>query len=675
MDGTLVKLPFGLPRPPRAPERVPSRAALCVLFATTALAMSPHLLRQPAWLGAATVAIVLWRLYNLLRDAPPPRAVIRIALSVALVGLILAQYQTIFGRTAGSALLVGFTGLKVLETSAIRDAMFCNILVGVVVLAVFLFDQSPGTAAFGLACLVLIIVNFNLLASPARIDAARALRLTTRIVLHGIPLAIAAYLLFPRIEGSLWGVAEQPPTATTGLTDTVAPGTITRLTLNDDVAFRVEFDGEAPERASLYWRALVLEDFDGRSWTRVRKRRESSTPRIHGAADRIGYRIVLEASGNRYLPALELPVSISGGRTIGEEAVALSKKPIRERIRYRVESVNATYLQTREPAEPARIAKTGDAVRALAAELAAPGGGAEAIAMRALSMFREQPFHYTLSPPPLGPDPVQDFLLETRRGYCEHYASAFTVLMRAAGVPARVVLGYQGGENNPSGDYWIVRQSDAHAWSEIWVDGSGWRRVDPTAAVAPERVELGVDALRRIESAGGLESGFSAERMRQILRLDWLSARIKQIELFADAFTHQWNTWVLAYGPDQQRQLLLRLGFAAPDWTWMVLALAASVAAFMLATYIVLSRTGREPDSPLKHFRRFKRKLERAGMPTLPGEGPRDLCRRAALAFPGNASQIDTIGDRYLALRYGPAGRARLTELRRLVRELRIDER
>ncbi len=666
-----VKLPFNLPRPPAAPLTPPTRAALALLFGTIALALAPHLVRQPLWLAAATTALVLWRLVLLARDRPVPHVALRAVLSVAMVVLVVTQYQTIFGRTAGSAMLVCFTGLKVLETQSLRDAMFANILAAVVVLAGFLFDQSPATAAWGLACGLLVIANFNMLTAPHRAGARRTFALTARILAWALPITLVAYVLFPRIEGSLWGIADEPATAVSGLTDRIEHGSVTELLLNEEVAFRADFEGIPPPREELYWRALVLDRFDGRTWTA-----SGRTPGVDAldpgdASAIVSYSVILEASRRRWLPVLELAVSVSPPNRLDHDALALAPRPPGERYRYQARSAPARYLDTLPAGEPARAYPgAGDEVMRLAADLDA--GNAEDTATAILAMFREQPYYYTLSPPATGADPVRGFLFETRRGYCEHFAGAFAALMRAAGYPARLVVGYQGGEYNPAGDYYIVRQYDAHAWTEIHVEGRGWMRIDPTAAVAPERIELGLDALRRLESAGALDGDLSADGLRAALELDWLDARFRQMSLWADAATHQWNTWVLGYGREQQQLLLGRLGVAAPDWTWMVLALAASLSAVVLVIHLALALPGREPEMPGRYFAMFRRKLTRAGLTAPASEGPRDLAERAAQRFPDAAADIRAIGAEYTALAYAPAGRASLAVLRRRVRRLKL---
>ncbi len=667
-----MKLPFGLPMPPKAPVRPPSTFALYLVFFTTALALTPHLLRQPAWLSAITLAIVLWRVVIALRGGRLPPAWLRVVLSVVMIALVVGSYHTIFGRVAGSALLVSFTALKVLETRSLRDAMFCNILVTIVVLAAFLFDQSPASAAYGLACLVLVAVSFVVLVAPGTLPVSGAFALTGRVLLLGVPLALAAYVLFPRIEGSLWGMADDPLTAVSGLSDEIAPGSVSRLNLDDTVAFRVDFDGPAPPRRELYWRMAVLERFDGHRWSRAEQRAPAVTADAGDAAP-YHYTVTLEASDQRWLPVLELPLGVEDGHRLNALGLARARHRVDERLRYRASSSPARFLDV-DPGEVPSLdaAALGDEVRALAQQLAADGGTADEVAARILDHFREQPFYYTLTPPAAGERPLHDFLFESRRGYCEHYASAFAALMRAAGFDARVVLGYQGGEQNPSGGYYIVRQWDAHAWAEVHVAGRGWMRVDPTAAVAPERVEVGLEALRRLASAGGLAGTLDAEQLRQALRLGWWSEHWRQLRMIGDAFTHQWNTWVMAYGPEQQQLLLSQLGIDAPRTTSLLIGLGIAVAVFMGAIGVLLSARGRQRQSPARQFRRFCAKLRRAGFSPAAGEGPVDLAQRAMRQFPGQSAEIAAIADEYTALVYAPPGRASLARLRSRVGALHL---
>ena len=278
-----------------------------------------------------------------------------------------------------------------------------------------------------------------------------------------------------------------------------------------------------------------------------------------------------------------------------------------------------------------------------------------------LNIFRTQLFFYTLVPPELGRYPVDEFLFETRRGFCEHYASAFVFVMRAAGVPARVVTGYQGGEMNPLGDYLIVRQSEAHAWAEVWLEGQGWRRVDPTAAVSPARIEVGV--------AAALPQG---EPLPLAVRSDLRF--LKQLRFTLDAVTNSWNQWVLGYTPDRQLHLMERLGLGKPTWQTLIVLLMCMAGAVLLALALMILRRlrGAVPDSTQRAYRRFCRVLARAGLPRAASEGPTDFARRVIAQRPTAAGQVQAITELYVGLRYGHAGAAELQLLRSLVRGFRV---
>jgi hypothetical protein len=646
-----------------------------MLLLTVAATMLPHLWRIPGDLAAISVALLLWRWLLLVRRRPCPGTLLRGVLATLALAVILLRYQTIFGQTPGTSLLVVFTALKALETRALRDAMFCNILCCVVVVANFLFDQSPLSAAYGLSCLIMVIASFSMLAAPGSHSFGGSLRLTGRLLLIGVPVAIAAYIFFPRIEGSLWGVSRDPFTAVSGLSETVSPGSVNRLHLVDDVAMRVDFDGPPPDIADMYWRTLVLEHYDGRVWER--RRGFPATQALPPSDSDHRYQVILEPTGKRWVPVLDNPVAAGQGVFLTHLGTASSIRPVDRRLYFGASSSTQRYRQDTLPGTDTRSLYQGisERVVVLAQELAAGAEDPEVIAAGILTMFREQQYFYTLTPPSLGDEPVDDFLFGTRRGYCEHYASAFAVLMRAAGVPARLVVGYQGGELNRSGDYYIVRQSDAHAWAEIWVEGRGWLRVDPTAAVAPERIELGMDALRRLQSAGALNRGMTDSDLRALLELGWMDRLTQDIAMWSDAVTHQWNLWVLSYGPEQQRNLLRRLGIDTPSWMWMILGLVVSLTLFMLAVMILLSLPGREPDSAVTHYRRFKRKLARAGLETRRGEGPVDYARRAVALFPERAADIEAVVGEYAALQYARAGGgASLRSLKSRVRRFRTPE-
>ena len=364
----------------------------------------------------------------------------------------------------------------------------------------------------------------------------------------------------------------------------MSPGDISSLSLSDEVAFRVTFPGTVPEPRDRYWRGLVLTIFNGRTWTGNDPLRG---PRVRdqvvGTGETIAYQITLEPTRQPWVFALDIPWSWNMPRTfMGPQQQLTRFEPIDQRVIYDGES----YLDYRiDVALPEyarqRYAKVPDGsnerTRDLAQEMRAEAGSDAAFVEAVLMKFHEEEYFYTLEPPPLGSDPVDRFLFETRRGFCEHYASAFAVMMRAAGIPARVSYwAIKGEKMNPMGGHMIVRQSDAHAWNEVWFEGHGWRRVDPTAAVAPDRIEIG----RAGSMMGGAASAWG---------LSAPSALLYQLTLTWDAMNAKWNEWILGYGPENQDKFMEWLGMDDPDWRKMMLTLVGLVIGLILLISLILS--------------------------------------------------------------------------------------
>jgi protein-glutamine gamma-glutamyltransferase len=446
----------------------------------------------------------------------------------------------------------------------------------------------------------------------------------------------------------------------------MTPGDVSDLSLSGEPAFRVRFAGPPPPPALRYWRGPVLHEFDGRSWRRPRGQAfPAQAVEFSGAP--VDYQLTLEPHDRNWILALDLP-----GAWPEQEAyraydfTLLSPRPLTDVTSFRLRSYPGYHAGTELPKSlrhkdtslpPSGNPRTVALGRRLLERYHEP----EEIARAMLRLFRNQPFVYTLEPPRLGDDAVDEFLFGTRRGFCEHYASAFTVAMRAAGVPARVVTGYQGGEFNPIGGYLLVRQSDAHAWSEIWLDGRGWTRIDPTAAVAPDRIERGlVNAVGADEPAPG--------RFRQESEL-WL-----QVTLTWDVVNDFWNERVVRFNAARQFDLLEGLGFDDPDWRTLGLGLAASLAAFFVALSAHLAWKHREPerDWPARLHTETARRLRRRGLVPGRAEGPIAFLDRAAAACPDLAGEIGRIRDLYTGLRYGPRpGAGDLSRLKHHVNRLR----
>ncbi len=611
----------------------------------------PHLPHLPAWAGVAFGVLFAWRFALVLSGRWLPRASVRWVAAIGCCAAVYAQYGTLFGREPGVVLLVLFLGVKLMEMQARRDLFVVIFLCFFLLLTAFFHSQSIATAA------VVVAALYGLLAAMLTMQYRRGeapigarLRLVGSMLAQALPLALVAFLLFPRAGSPLWGMSTDASRATTGLSDSMTVGNIARLGESDAIAFRVQFEGERPPNATLYWRGPVFGAFDGASWRALGVHRRLDPPRIEyagGQAGRFAYSVTLEPSGRDWLFALEMPLEADAGRYAAQlrlpDLQLVASTPVHERLQYRVVSQTAFRIGADETADALRpwLALPegfNPRTRALAARWRETAPDAEAIVARALALFREQPFRYTLEPPLLGTDSVDEFLFETRAGFCEHYASAFAVLMRAASIPARIVTGYQGGERNPVDGYWLVRQADAHAWAEVWLAGRGWVRVDPTAAVDPARIERG----RRLAADASANSATGSA-------IEWLH----RLRYGFEAIGNAWNQWVLQYDRSRQRSLLARLGIDAGERTRLA-ALLAVVLGAMIAVAALLTLRPRLVRTPLERcWDDFCARLSAVGLARMLHETPSRYLARIERALDDEAvGQARRIVATYERLRY-----------------------
>ncbi len=659
-----------LPHPLSPELRALSARDLAGLVIALLIVIAPHALRAPLWLTALTLALYAWRAAALAepRLLPAPWLLL-VVVAAAMLG-VWAEYRTLFGRTQGIILLMVFSGLKLLETRNHRDATLLAFLACILVITNFLYTQSIPTALAMCAALIVItatLVGFNAPQRPARACARSA----ALLLAHAVPAALVLFVLFPRVPGPLWGLPQDAYSGLTGLSETMSPGNLSQLAQSDAIAFRAEFQGEAPRRPELYWRGPVLWEFDGRTW----RMGDSALGRFEPPRGerRFAYSVVLEAHNRNWLFALETVASLPPRARYLDDGQLLAPGAIRQRIRYELVSVaDAAPVprETRAVLQRALALPDGFNPRAhtLAAQWRRDSATDAEVLARAIEYLRRERFEYTLEPPLLGRDPVDEFLFVTRAGFCEHFASAFVVLMRAAGVPARVVTGYQGGDLNPVDRYVTVRQSDAHAWTEVYLQGRGWLRVDPTAAAVPGRVEAG---MARAMPEGAL--------LPLLMRpqLEWL----RSVRYRWEALAHQWNLWVLGYNPERQRELASLLGLKNADWRSLTATLFTILGVFTILLLAWSWRRSLRPDPVQRAWRAFCRKLGAQGLERAPSEGPRDYASRAAARLPAAGKAIERIGALYLELRYGKsaasehgasAPRDRIAEFKRMVRELRL---
>ena len=588
---------------------------------------------------------------------------------------VFLTYGTLLGRNAGVALLVVMLSLKLLELRRLRDVQLMIFMNYFLVITNFLFTQTPLIAIYMIAATV---VNTAALGVATQARAAHPaiveLRFAAVLLTQALPVMLVLFVFFPRIAGPIWGLPKDAYSGVTGLSDSMSPGAISQLAQSGVPAFRVKFSGYAPPPQQRYWRGPVLWHTDGRTWSTGRSAallRPEANPVMQTEGAAVHQSITLEGQRSRWLIGLDVPVEVSAPALNMAGFQWLSKRPLRERTRYEVVSYPRYRTGYLDPRLRDAALQLPDAlstrIRTLARSWRDNARTDRDVARLALDYFHNEPFVYTLTPPLLGENPMDEFLFSSRRGFCEHYAAAFVMLMRSAGIPARVVTGYQGGEYNPVGDYWLIRQSDAHAWAEIWLPDKGWERVDPTAAVAPERIERALDP-------GALPSGAPARF--QIGEDSLFSRGWRRLRYSLDAVNSSWDQWVLSYGPELQREVLTALGFSQPSWKSMTLILALLVSAllFGIAGWLLIKKPG--PSDPvLRAWRGFCTRVARLGIRRQPSEGPRDFSRRIVAAHPELERQVNRITETFILLRYGCPGDPahRLAQLRRLVRRFPRD--
>ncbi len=648
---------------PLAPElRTVSLRDLAGLLLALLLVAGPHALRMPWWLTLLTVGLYGWRAQLALARAALPSRWVLLAVAALSLAAVFFEYRTLFGRTPGIVLLVLFSGLKLLEMRTHRDGAVLAFLCYFLIMTNLLYTQSIPTAA--LMCVALLAVTCTLVGFAAPQRPMRAnLRTAGLLLAHAAPAALVLFLLFPRVQGPLWGLPQDAYSGITGLSDTMTPGNLSQLAQSDAIAFRAEFQGETPAPRQRYWRGPVLWDFDGRTWSMGQNWVERfEPPRGEG---RFAYIVTLEVHNRTWLFALETAASLPERSRLTNDGMIVSATPVRSRMRYAVESLAEAQVGLRERRAALERALelpagTNPRARSLATEWRRDARDDAEILQRAIDFFRGAALAYTLEPPLLGREPVDEFLFDTRAGFCEHFSSAFVFMLRAAGVPARVVTGYQGGEVNTVDRIITVRQADAHAWAEAYLPGRGWIRLDPTAAAIPGRIESGL--------ARAVRQG---EPVPLLLRpeLEWL----RSVRYNWEALAHRWNVMVLGYNPERQRDLMSSLGMRDADWRSMTAAMASALGVFTLLLLAWSLRRLVRPDPVQRAWHAFCRKLGARGVARAPHEGPRDYAERAAQRMPAAAAAIEAIAALYLGARYGrAASREQVAELQQRVRALRL---
>jgi transglutaminase-like putative cysteine protease len=622
----------------RLHERLGDRS-FDLLCLTTAFVLAVHAAHLPPWLSAVFASALGWRWWQHRYRPGRVPGWLRLPALLILVAVVVVHYGNVFGRDPGSALASGLLVLKLTESDTPRDARVAAAFACFLLMAALLFGEGLiATIAVALGLLPALSTWRSLEPTQIPISLPRQLLPALLLLVVSLPLALAAFVFLPRLSSPLWGTSDSQAAAT-GLSEQMSPSDFTELLSDDSPAMRVSFEGAPPPKSQRYFRAYVMWNYDGKNWTR--RDNSPEAPIAIEARDSIAYHINLEPTHQRALPTLDVPLQAPAQSQMHADGEVVADKPVNDALDYSLRSTLRYRLEaTLDPATrllALRLPNDFDPRTHVLAEQWRQrfGRNNEAIIQAALRMFHNDGFGYTLGPPPLGHDAIDDFLFNTREGFCEHYASSFTVLMRAAGIPARVVTGYQGGFWNNVGQYLLVRNSDAHAWSEVWLDGHGWVRIDPTAAVSPKRVDLGAADAGSNSLLPWYESG-----VLESLRNHW------------DIVNRWWSEGVIGFDALRQRGMLTPFGIRDVDTDLLERLLAASMAVFGAAGLAWALWRRPEGDPALAAMRALECKLARAGVARGRSEGPQHFLRRAMRALPGQRGELDFLMRCYIELRY-----------------------
>jgi len=620
------------------------------LIVASLVSIVPHLTVLPPW-------VVLWCLttwgiifLRLKTGRGQPGRGVRLLLILGGTTAVFLSSGGGLDRFSGISLLWIMSGIKMMEIQSQRDVMVMILLTYFLTASILFFDTGLFVGLYAPAALLVVTAVLSRVVHPSS-GWRRNLSLAAGIFFQALPLTLILFLFFPRGQGGLWGL-QGPQTGISGFSDQLRPGSVSKVVVSRAIAFRAEFAGSLPAPGQLYWRGVTFTDFDGDVW-RTGDTDLGPVPSLNGSGQ-TEYTVTLEPHGQRWLFALDLPVDASPGTVIKADHTVMSIRRVTRRLQYSVRSLT-DYEADRTDVAPQASLMLPDGSNPQARDLArrwrAAAKEPAEIVQTALRYFSQNEFGYTLQAPLLSRQAIDEFLFRTRKGYCGHYASAFVFLMRAANIPARVVAGYLGGDVNPFGGYLIVRQSHAHAWAEVWLQGKGWRRVDPSLAIAPQRVDRGVaSALPQDERAAVEAFGRDGRFSRS-----W-----NNIHMAWDVIDNQWNKWVMGYTLVRQKTLLAGLGFDTGGRKGLLLSLLVGVGLIGLIAGIYAARflkiaAGRD-DDVRRTYRLFCSKLARVGLVRTPGQGPLDFAAVVSTARQDLKGRVATIVALYIRLRYDRRG-------------------
>ena len=660
-------------------QQVPRNALVWIIISLFAL-VAPHAARLPIWVLAVYVIAVIWRLQVHRGRWSFPGRWVKVAMTVSGFAGIYASYGTLVGLEPTVALLLTAFALKFIELSQRKDAYVLLFLGYFICITEFLFSQDLLITLYSMLTVLLVTTALVALHQPGLNRFNRStVRLAGYMLLQAMPLMVVLFFVFPRF-GPLWTVPLKSNAAKTGMSDFMKPGDVASLSQSADVAFRVKFEGAIPPKSELYWRGLVFSRLKQNVWSGLGyydvPLSEQRADDIATSGKPLRYSVIMESTQQTWLYGLHYALARSPGVLHSPDYRMMSPAPVETEYMYKVNSwINVpTELELsewRRNTETKLPPQGNDRARQLAQDLRGSVGSDEAFVDEVLNRFGQEEYVYTLRPGQLsGSDTIDQFLFQTRRGFCEHYASAFVFMMRAAGVPARVVAGYQGGEINPLNKTVIVHQFDAHAWAEVWLENKGWVRVDPTSAVSPLRIEMGLEEAMASEGSFLAAAPLSPLRYRSIPLLN-------QLRLRYDALTYRWQSWVVGFDSEQQFDLLQSMFGEISTRVFATLLLGSWALVLVPVAISLFLKRDTHPVSQLdKYYRLFCERMAGLGLERAPGEPPGQFAQRAIAALPGFREELERITGLYDDLAYaGVKGETDLVQFTRAVKRFRPDRR
>ncbi len=625
-----------------------NKEILIFLLSSLGLIVLPHLAHLHWGVFGFFCFLLAWRFVGIWKPERLPSFPWIVFLIVCGMAILYSQHRGILGRDGGTSLFVIALGLKLMEIKSERDLYLINYLAFIVASSQFLYEQSILMAAYILlvSCVLLAVLVFiNSYTANTKIAVKKSLV----IIAQAIPLAIVVFILFPRVEAPKWLTLKDEQHKKTGLSDTMEPGSISDLGMSDELVFRVTFDGAIPPARERYWRGPVLTLTDGKKWMQARDlsyQRHMAKPKFSGKFYR--YTLLMEPQDKDWVFALDLPAEFAQPLKQNANYQLTTADDLRKRSEFKLTSYpdyNTGQLTQTEYFDARQIpALPSERIKQLVVRLHGYDRPPEDFIRELLNHFRTEKFHYTLTPPLMEDNPIETFLFDTRRGFCSHYSAAFVYLMRVAGIPARVVTGYQGGELNDIGNFLTIKQADAHAWAEVWLESKGWVRFDPTAAVAPERVEQTIDINSLMPD--GVISYSSSNSTSAVA--NWF----KQARKLWSNIDYNWQRWVINYNNANQTHFLASFGITNfKTMVYWMMAIVGILTAIL--SLFLLYRRPRQKDRALEAYDLFLKKIAKTGFKKGLGEGARDFANRIKPVLQDKSDVVEKITLLFIRQRYG----------------------